>query len=116
MKIDEFITNYNLHDSLLEDIKYDISNNIVLLIVDFCYWQQNNYKNETPETGTIIIEFSETTELLYEPYKINSDEILKVYSNKENTITIMVYNDLSEECKEITIKANNVRIRMIDDN
>ena len=114
MKIDEFIKNYNLHDSLLEDIKYDAANNIVLLTIDFCYWQQDNYKDETLETETIIIKFNETDEIIYNPYQINSDEILKVYLNEENKITIVVYNDLSEECKEITIKANDVSVNHIN--
>lgn len=111
MKINEFLKNYDLHDSLLEKIKYDKTTDTIQFIIDFCYWQQENYKSDMEETGMIIVEFSGDTHLIYDSYEINSDDIIKVSSNANNTITIIVFNDLSDEYKEITIKANDVKVK-----
>lgn len=112
MTIKEFIQNYNLHDSLLEKIDYDEETATVNLYVDFCYWQQNNYTDEMPETGNIVIKFIGCTLLHYSPYQINSDEISKVVSNKENEIVLTVFNDLSENYIEIIINASSVSVQV----
>lgn len=111
MTIKEFIQNYNLHDSLLEEIDYNKKTATVKLYVDFCYWQQDGYTDEMPETGNIVIKFSECTNLHYSPYRINSDEISKVVSNNENEIVLTVFNDLSGKYIEIEIKASSVSVQ-----
>lgn len=111
MTIKEFTQNYNLHDSLLEKIDYDEKAATVKLYVDFCYWLQNSYTDEMPETGNIVIKFSECEDLQYNPYRINNDEISKVISNNENEIVLTVFNDLSEKYIEIKIKASSVSVQ-----
>lgn len=111
MTIKEFVQNYNLHDSLLERIDYDKEAATVTLHVDFCYWQQNSYTDEMPETGNIIIKFSKCVDFQYIPYRINSDEISKVVSNNENEIVLTVFNDLSGKYIELKIIASSVSVQ-----
>ena len=111
MTINEFVKKYNLHDSLMEDIKYDSNSKTIKFIVDFCYWQQDDYREEMPETGLIIIEFSGNVELSYIPYHINSDEIIRVFLSESNTLHLIVFNDLSEESHEIIVKADDVSVK-----
>ena len=111
MTIKEFIQNYNLHDSLLEGIDYDEKAATVKLYVDFCYWQQDGYTDEMPETGNIVIKFSKCADFQYSSYRINSDEISKVVSNNENEIVLTVFNDLSGKYIEIKIEASAVSVQ-----
>lgn len=113
MKLNEFIEKHNLHDSLLESIEHDGKQKIVKLIIDFCYWQQDNYKEGTPETGLIVIEFTDVSNFTYLPYQINSDEIIDVVCNNDSIIFV-VYNDIEETHKNISITAKDVFINAIE--
>ena len=43
MTITEFVSKYNLHDSLINNVSHDISNNKVTIRIDFAYWMQEWY-------------------------------------------------------------------------
>lgn len=109
MKIEKFIQKYNLQDSLLEEVEYNKEKKIARLTIDFCYWQQENYTEDVPETGDISIEFQEVDELCYESYPINSDEIVSA-SLEGNKLELMVFNDVLGEYKKIAISAKDVNV------
>ena len=48
MTIKDFISNYKLHDSLVENITQNTETSELILSIDFCYWMQGNYNNEEP--------------------------------------------------------------------
>ena len=113
MTINEFVNKYNLHDSLLENITYDETTKKIVLSIDFCYWQQDDYKDDMGETGMIVIEFDEVESLKYVPYQINSDEIIDI-SHEDNRITLTVFNDISNDNIDIIINAKNVTVSKCD--
>ena len=107
MTINEFVNKYNLHDSLLESVTYDENTKKVILSIDFCYWQQEDYQDDANETGMIVVEFDGVEALNYHPYQINSDEIVEVLQ-EDNAITLTVFNDILNDNVDITITAKNV--------
>ena len=113
MYISNFFSQYNLHDSLLESIKFDEINKLAILTVDFCYWQQEKYMDNQPETGMVNIIFTNVSHFNYEPYSINSDEITDVKLNSDNSVTIVTLNDITNESHTILIAADNVQIEEV---
>ena len=113
MTINEFVNKYNLHDSLLENITYDETDKKAILSIDFCYWQQEDYQDDTDETGMIVIEFDEVELLKYVPYQINSDEIVDI-SHEDDKITLTVFNDILNDNVDIIIKAKTVMVSKCD--
>ena len=112
MTISEFFSEYNLHDCLIESINYDEVRKTITLEIDFCYWQQESYTDDTPETGMITLVFSDVKEFDYTPFEIDSDEIISVQNNSENELYFEVCNDMTEECHSIRIEAQQVEILM----
>ncbi|AWB46069.1 hypothetical protein DCC85_19100 [Paenibacillus sp. CAA11] len=56
MKIDTFIKEYDLHDSLMEDI--NIKSEKLVLVIDLCNWRQKNYSGEEDEMKEIKVIFN----------------------------------------------------------
>ena len=57
MKIKDFDSNYYFHDSLVDSIAYDKEKHELVILFDFCYWAQINYKKGEPETGPLKVIF-----------------------------------------------------------
>lgn len=93
MELTEFISKYNLHDSLLEKIEFDSTSRKLNLEVDFCYWAQPSYKEGTKENGTIKICFTEVNNFVSEVSEPESDSILEVDCINENQLKITVETD-----------------------
>ncbi len=110
MTISDFFSKYNLHDSLLENINYDEKRRIVTLEIDFCYWLQENYTGDMPETGMITLIFSNVIKFDYTPFSINSDEIISVNNNSDGKLYLEFFNDITEECHSLCIIAEQVEI------
>ena len=110
MKILNFFESYHLHDSLLENVEIDEAAKTVMLTVDFCFWQQDNYDSRKPETGIIHILFSAVSQVSFEPYKMNSDEIATCELLDGNILKLIVYNDVSETYHSISIRAEDVAV------
>lgn len=110
MTISEFFSEYNLHDSLLESINYDEERKTITLEIDFCYWQQESYTDDMPETGMIKLIFSNVTKFDYTPFSINSDEIIGVNNNSDGELYLEFFNDRTEECHSLSIIAEEVEI------
>lgn len=110
MKILNFFESYHLHDSLLENVEIDEAAKTVMLTVDFCFWQQDNYDSSKPETGIIHILFSDVSQVSFEPYKMNSDEIATCELLDGNILKLIVYNDVSETYHSISIRAEDVAV------
>ncbi len=81
-----------------------------ILTIDFCYWQQDNYKEGDLETGIIKLIFNGLKEFNFIKYKINSDEIISASTDESGKLILKVYNDLNENCYEWIIIADNIEI------
>lgn len=110
MTISELCKKYNLHDSLIEGISYDRVKNVIIIDVDFCYWQQEQYINDMKETGKIKLIFSGVLNFNYTQYPINSDEIISINNTSDNELFLEVYSDVTEECHCLNISAKQVEI------
>lgn len=80
------------------------------MTIDFCYWQQDNYKEGDLETGVIKLVFNGLKEFNFVKYKINSDEIISVSTYESGRLMLKVYNDLDKNCYEWIILADNIEI------
>lgn len=104
----ELFKRYTFHDSLLEKADYSPAFKTAVLEIDFCYWQQNDYTDAMPETGIIHLRFSGVAGFSFPSYPLNSDEIVRVRCDTDNTVILTVYNDLTEEYHELSVTADSV--------
>lgn len=106
----EQLTKYDFHDSLLESLSYDKDNNQLSLIIDFCNWKQEWYHESDEETSMISIIFSNISNIVIPKLKLNSDEIIEFEVLEDNTIKILIFNDIDDASYEIVICAEDVEI------
>lgn len=99
---------YNLHDSLIEQVVYDVKNGTVDIKMDLCNWLQNGYVEGDPENKIIHMLFSEVSYMKkeYYEYDLDSSEILDVSEIDNNTIKIVFNGD--SDVGIITISSNNI--------
>ncbi len=114
MSLSELFKKYIFHDSLLEKVDYSPTDKTVVLEIDFCYWQQNDFTDTMPETGILRLCFSGVTEFSFPAYPMNSDEIVRVRCDSENTVVMTVYSDLAEEYYEIFVTADSVIMETLE--
>lgn len=115
MKPYEFAKRYNLHDSLLESIEVNEVDRTAKLIIDFCYWQQPGYRDGNLETGIIALVFSDLKILECDNRQIDSDEIVECKCIDENTLSIYVESDVTDDCHSILISAGDISIMQIEE-
>lgn len=114
MTLQEFTTKYNFHDSLLENITYNAESSELILLIDFCYWMQENYNNEEPETGMISVIFKNVFDFSGLEGECDDYSILhiKLIGGK---INIGVLDDFNDEYYTITFYADEVIINLNQD-
>ena len=114
MIIAQLFKKFNFYDSLLERVSCDLERKEVVLEIDFCYWQQVDYRDDMPETGLVRLVFSCVSAFEFDPYEICSDEIVKVACSDADTVLLEVYNDCADEYHTIRITADNVDFIELD--
>ena len=93
MKITDFIRDFNLHDSLLENCIYNFDSKELCFEIDFCYWAQKNYKNGDTDNGIVNIRFFDVYEFVRDDYVIHSDSIISIKQSKAGKIELTVVTD-----------------------
>ena len=106
----EQLTEYDFHDSLLEDILYDECNKKLLFKIDFCNWKQEWYNEADEETSMISIVFNNVSNIVLPEHQLNSDEIIEFEVLTENSIRVVIFNDIEDVSYEIIIYAETVEI------
>lgn len=104
MTINSFVSQYELHDSLLDKVTVDTESQKVILLVDFCYWMQKGYTNQQPETGMVNIIFNDATFINGPIGECNSFSILRCIASS-NGVLIVLLDDDTDEYFELTIAA-----------
>jgi len=107
------IIKYDLHDSLVEGIKYLQDEAKLMLEIELCNWRQPSYQNGEPEMLKILITFTGVRRCEIEPEAISfeSDEILEVtsiISDIEGSEAIKIVLRGEEAIKIVKIIANDV--------
>lgn len=110
MTLSAFAVQYNLHDSLLENIECT-GNNGLRIAIDFCCWQQEDYLDTQEETHMMVAEFFDVSLFDWIPHAIDSDQILRCEMvDNDTTIQFITFNDVTQECHTIRIKAAGVKM------
>ena len=115
MKCSEIISLYNLHDSLLESITVTDDGLSVVLIIDFCNWAQDQYKETEPETYLIRVTFSNVDTFVCDDHEINSDTILDAKIISPTSIEIITLHDETNEISVMKISAGDVHVEKVDE-
>lgn len=109
MDIQTFLNSYSLHDSLLEQARWDPEKHEVTLIIDLCCWLQKTYSEGQPETALIKVSFHGVSSYLYENDHPESDAILSA-GMKNGQFQITTMNDKGNRCNVMTISAARVEV------
>ena len=104
MRISDFLTRYNLHGSLINNVEYDTTTKRVSLEVELCKWQQFDYdESKDPEIVEGMIIFDDVTYFETDCIKdFDADEILEV--------VLVSSNQSSEKVKIVTDGVNIIII------
>ena len=106
MTLEEFVSKYNMHDSLIDSIS--IEDDTIVIVIDFAFWMQEGFNDGQPETGPLEVRF-----IGVKNYKIPNDipldeiSILKT-SIKDNAVLFAILNDMTDEYLEIAIESSDI--------
>ena len=116
MTSSEFVSNYIMHDSLIDRVQILENGSTIVLWIDFAFWMQNGYNEKDPETGIIKVTFHGVTNRVI-PENVNWDEIsiLEMKMDGDNIVFALV-NDMTDDYLEIIINANHVTVTVEESN
>lgn len=108
MNASEFVSNYNMHDSLIDQVLVNADNANIDIWIDFAFWMQKNYLDTDPETGTLKVTFSNVS-----AYTIPNDvdwNAISILGTRidEGNIIFSLINDMTDDCLEISICSNDI--------
>ena len=113
MNKQDFVNNYNMHDSLINDISYSKENNELVMVIDFAFGMQKNYQTNKPETGLIEIKFSNVKNIII-PENMKLDDISIIQTFIENDLLkFSLMNDITNDYLEIIVDSDNIVISKI---
>ena len=113
MNKQDFVNNYNMHDSLINDISYSKEKNEFIMVIDFAFWLQKNYQPNKPETGLIKVEFSNLKNILV-PEDVKLDKISIIQTFIENDLLkFSLMNDITNDYLEIIVDSDNIEVSKI---
>lgn len=110
MTMKKFCEAYYLHDSSLEKVIYSTEEKTLTLIIDFCFWMQDDYQDGYPENGYISVIFSGVS--AYEGISCGdvSFGILQSRADAEDKLTIAMIDDNDNLYSELSIAATSVEV------
>ena len=113
MNKQDFVNNYNMHDSLINDISYSKERNEFVMVIDFAFWMQKNYQPNKPETGLIKVKFSNLKNILVpEDMKLDKISIIQTLI-ENNSLKFSLMNDITYDYLEIIIDSDNIEVSKI---
>lgn len=110
MTVNEFVSKYNFHDSLVESVNYDEKLKKLEMKVDFAFWMQDWYTDNLAETGIIKCCFYNVADVEV-PSGINWEQVSIIeVSNQDEEIKFALINDFTDEYLSILIKCELVSV------
>lgn len=110
MTTQEFISKYDFHDSLIDEVTFDRENNKVILHADFAYWMQEWYIENMPETDKLIVVFNGVDNFVC-PNDVSWEQISIIQASLDgDSIKYVLMNDITDDYLEIIIKCESVTI------
>lgn len=113
MNIVELVNNYNFHDSILENVTYNLNDRIIQMEIELCNWKQCNFVAGNSEMFKRRILFVNVSSFRTEPfdYKVNHDDILNAELCCDGKLKMVTINDLGINI--FNIGASSVEIYII---
>ena len=115
MTINELQNKYYFHDSLLDEVIINKQESTVSLRIDFCFWAQDGYRDEEPETGMIVLSFKQVKRYPELEGEMDSYSILKTECPQEGSWLMVLLDDETDTCYELIIEAGEVSFSIEDD-
>ncbi len=113
MNKQDFVNNYNMHDSLINDISYSKEKKELVMVIDFAFWMQKNYQTNKPETGLIKVKFSNLKNIIIpEDVKLADISIIQTLI-ENNSLKFSLINDITNDYLEIIVDSDNIEISKI---
>lgn len=115
MKIIDFVSEYNLHDSFIKSVEKDEKSHTVTLNIDFAFWMQNDYVEGDSENGVIKATFMNVQEYQCEggnPAGAFVGILNAEY--KDGSLVINLLDDESVSCFDLVITADEVTVTVED--
>ena len=107
MTFSEFLRAYYLHDSLFEKVVHE--NDEVDLSIDFCFWMQDGYREEDPETGIIHLHIPNVTSFTGPTGDIEGYSILEADCT-DDCLSLLIMDDFNNKSYEMKIVSPSGKI------
>ena len=93
MTLQELDKKYYFHDSSIISINYDKEKNIVEMLIDFCFWMQEDFKEGEPENGEAKLIFRQAHNYDGPLGELNSNSILRTFVKENNQFLLCMSDD-----------------------
>ena len=108
MTSSEFVSGYNMHDSLIDKVEVLDDGSTIVLWIDFAFWMQNGYKDTEPETGTLKVVFHNVKDFsIPKDADWNEISILETVIDCD-AVKFNLMNDMTDDYLEIIISAESI--------
>lgn len=110
-----FVTDYIMHDSLMEDVAIHDGGKKIVIMIDFAFWMQRGYKDTEPETGDLKVTFSNVTGYSI-PDNVNWDEISILETKLEgSSVKFALIDDSTDDYMEIVIDSDEILVEPMNE-
>ncbi|MDO4941132.1 MAG: hypothetical protein Q4E33_05530 [Erysipelotrichaceae bacterium] len=110
MKINEFYKNYEFHDSLINNIKFNQEKGTLSINIELCNYEQKYYKEGDDEIIIIDVIFKGCKSYDSLVGELDAYSILDTVLNNDNQITFNVLDDFNDNYYELHIQADSVEV------
>ena len=104
MTINNFLSDHYLHDSLVEKVAHE--NNTVDITIDFCFWMQEGYSENEPETGIIHLHFPDVTSFSGPSGSLDDYSILEA-NYQDGCFILLLMDDFNNTSYELKITSES---------
>lgn len=110
MKVNEFLEKYCLHDSTIDEIRYNSHEKELIWHMDFAFWMQKDYVEGNPENGMINLHFYNVENYSGLIGKIDWFSVDSITLHPNGIITCVVLDDYNDDCYIWNFYVSNIEI------
>ena len=108
MTAKEFVSNFIMHDSLIDNVEVLDDGKTIIISIDFAFWMQNGYKECNPETGTLEVVFANVNNYTI-PENVDWSAISILETSLSNdSVKFSLMNDTTDDYLELIINSQNI--------
>jgi len=113
MTVHELVNKYDFHDSMITCIRYSSENKELVIILDFCYWAQEWYKENDPELMKLKLTFYGISEYSGIVGDIDNYSVLDS-DIRDNTYHIFIEDDFNQQFYEYFLNPSDIKIDILE--